>query len=136
VLPFVLGCEKNTDIISIDQEQVDIIPMGTIEIEFKIPDGPLKEGCLKRAELVIAVEADSLYQGKYIVSFNVSDEQTVYTVRLKPGSYHYMAGIICLCETNACSGGGFSGGQYGLKYTADKFYITANEVTHVTPIFY
>ena len=136
MVSFVFACEKNTENINTDIDANNQITMGTVEVEFKIPDGSLKEGCIKRAELVLAVEADSLYQGKYLVSFNVSDEQTVYTVRLKPGSYHYMAGIICLCETNACSGSGFAGGQYGLKYTADKFYITADEVTHVAPIFY
>ena len=135
IIPFVFSCEKNTDGFDSGPAVINQTPMGTVEIEFKLPQGLLKPACLKRAELVIAVQADSLYQGKYHVSFNVSDEQTVYTVRLKPGSYYFMAGIICLCETNACSGSGFAGGQYGLKYTADKFYITDNEVTHVAPIF-
>ena len=136
LIPFLYACEKENK--NIDNEPEDEIsaPMGTIEIQFKTPHGNLRPGCVKRAQLVLAVNAENLYKGNFMYSFNVSDEQTFYTLDLPPGSYYYQAGLICVCETNSCSAGTYPGGQYGLKYTADKFYITEDETTSLVPSFH
>lgn len=136
LIPFFYACDKENVDPDIEPEDVVLAPKGTIEIEFKTPHGPLRPGCVKRAELVLAVNAENLYKGNYLYSFNVSDEQKVYTLDLPPGSYYFQAGLICVCETNSCSAGSYPGGQYGLKYSADKFYITEDETTHVVPSFH
>jgi len=130
-----LTCSKESIDIGDNSDNKAVNPKGKVEIKFIVPDEHFGNGCVKRAELVIAVHADSLYQGKYFVSFNVSDIQEVYTVSLEPGSYYYQAAVICICETGLCSSGRYTGGQYGMKYTADKFYITENETTYITPQF-
>lgn len=131
----ILACEKETIDTNSGSDDTYINPKGRVEIKFIMPDEYFGPGCIKKSELVLAVHADSLYQGKYIISFNVSDEQEIYSIFLEPGSYHYQAAVICICETNFCSAGGYAGGQYGLKYTADKFYITKNETTFIVPQF-
>jgi len=131
----VLSCEKtNVNIDNISENSVNE-PKGTIEIEFQLPNSDLPHGCIIRVNLVIAIDAGSLYKEEYLKSFNVSDSQLKYTIKLPPGSYHYQAGVMCICETNSCSGEGYSGGQFGLKYTADMFYITKDETTFIVPSF-
>jgi len=136
LIPLFISCEKEDKIV--DNGPIDqvIEPMGKIEIQFKTPHGNLRPGCVKRAELVLAVDAENLYKGNYMYSFNISDEQTFYSLDLPPGSYYFQAALICICETNTCSAGSYPGGQYGLKYTADKFYITEDETTKVVPSFH
>jgi len=136
LIPFFIACEKNNGNTNPDPIDINQDLMGKIEIEFRTPHGPLKLGCVRRAELVLAVNAENLYKGNYIYSFNVSDEQKIYTLDLAPGSYYFQAGLICICETNSCSAGSFPGGQYGMKFTADRFYITADETTKLVPAFH
>ena len=135
ICQIIFACEKNVTETNIYEDDSFTKTHGRVEIKFLIPDEHLGPGCVKRAELVLAVNADSLYREKYIISFNVSDQQEVYIIFLKPGSYHYQAVVTCMCETNFCSGGGYEGGQYGSKYTADRFYITKDETTFVIPQF-
>ena len=135
ILPLFIACNGEEQI-DTDPLDTEVIPMGEVEIEFRTPHGPLKLGCVRRAELVIATNAENLFRGNYLYSFNVSDEQDYYILDLLPGSYYFQAGLICICETNSCSAASFPGGQYGLKYTADKFYITVDETTCIVPSFH
>ena len=136
LIPLLIACEKNNGNETTDPIDTEQDPMGKIEIEFRTPHGPLKIGCIRRAELVLAVNAENLYKGNFLYSFNVSDEQKIYSLDLTPGSYYFQAGLICICETNSCSAGSYPGGQYGMKFTADRFYITADETTKVVPAFH
>ncbi|MFC2117656.1 hypothetical protein ACFLSY_03330 [Bacteroidota bacterium] len=135
ILSLFIACDREEITVN-DPIDNEAIPMGEVEIEFRTPHGPLKLGCVRRAELAIATNAENLYKGNNLYSFNVSDEQDYYILDLPPGEYYYQAGIICICETNSCSAGSFPGGQYGMKYTADKFYITVDETTCIVPPFH
>ena len=132
----ILACEKTIVDVDNNTDFENNIPMGTIEFDFQLPNGNLIDGCVIKVNLVIAIDADNLYRENYIKSFNVSDRQQIYSIKLPPGSYHFQAGVMCICETTGCSAGGYPGGQFGLKYTADEFYITADETTFVVPIFH
>ncbi|MFC2117264.1 hypothetical protein ACFLSY_01310 [Bacteroidota bacterium] len=135
LIPLFSSCEE-TDVIS-DTVEVDIISLGILEIEFEVPlEGLLKPGCVKRYRLDLAYNSDDLYRENFFHSFNVSDVQDTYTLRLAPGSYHFQAGIVCICETNSCSAAQFPGGQFGLRFTADMFEIKENETTHILPAFH
>ena len=55
IIPVSLSCEKNNGNGGTEPEDIEKIPMGTIEIEFRTPHGPLRQGCIIRAELGLAV---------------------------------------------------------------------------------
>ncbi len=135
LIPIFFACEKNIDNDDSDSNNISKSSLGKIKIDFITPHGSMKLGCVRRLELVLAIDPENLYKGNYFHSFNVSDKQQVYTLALEPGSYYFQAGLICICETSSCSGSEFSGGQYGTKFTADRFYITADETTKVVPAF-
>lgn len=136
IIPFFIACEKNNSNDYTDPLDHKQKSMGKIEIDFQTPHGPMRLGCIKRQLLVLADNIGNLSDANYIYSFNVSDEQEIYSLDLAPGSYYFLAGLICICETNSCSANSFEGGQYGKKYTHDIFYITADETTKVVPAFH
>ncbi len=103
--------------------------MGTVQFNFPIPirrNVPVDQ--VHRIDLSVAINAYDLYRGEFLVSANVSDLVQTYTFKLHEGDYYFQAGITCSCAGDTCLWDGFPGGQWGTKWTLDKFTITKNQV--------
>ena len=103
---------------------------GRIQLNFPVDDSNIPLRCVKRADLSIALTADSLYRKKFLTISNVSDYQSLYEFSLKPGRYFYQAAKTCICGGDTCLWGEYPGGQNGLKWTMGHFAITAGGISY------
>jgi len=110
-------------------------PIGTLEVEFRIPHSFLPANRVLRADLSLAVDAEHLYQGNLSHVANVYNNQLIYQFKLAPGNYYYKAGVICLAGGDSCSAAGFPGGLNGMKWAIGTVTISENETVHVVPQF-
>ena len=112
-----------------------ITPTGTLEVEFRIPGSWLPPNRVFRADLSLAFDAESLYQGNFMNVANVYNSKLIYQFKLEPGFYYYKAGIICVAQGDSCSAAGFPGGQNGMKWAIGTAAVYENEIAHVVPQF-
>ena len=112
-----------------------IKPTGTLEVEFRVPGSFLPPNRVFRADLSIAVNAEELYKGNFIHVANVYNSKLIYQFRLEPGNYYYKAGIICIAQGDSCSAAGYPGGQNGMKWAIGTATIYENQIAHVVPQF-
>ena len=108
---------------------------GMLELTFEMPDYKIPDQNLHRISLNFAEDVEALYRGEFFHKENVSDYKKLYEIKFPVGEYYYEACITCSCEGDTCLNGGFPGGRFGMKYTADKFEILEQETTVVTTIF-
>jgi hypothetical protein len=114
---------------------IEAKPTGTLRVLFKISHPWIPVNRIVRAELHVAKDAIEIYKGNFIQSANVTSFQDTYFFYLEPGSYYYEAAIGCICEGDSCSAGGFPGNKWGTKHTTGKFYIEADKVVQIIPLF-
>ncbi|MFO7616255.1 MAG: hypothetical protein R6V75_03315 [Bacteroidales bacterium] len=91
---------------------------GTITFDFPLPQLNIPDKSLHRVDLSLARTVDSLYRKEFCNEANVSDYVAKYTFTLKPGRYHYQAGITCTCQGDSCLYAGFPGGQLSVWWTS------------------
>jgi len=132
-IAFLLSCDKSVDPTPI----VVVTPdhKGTLEIEFRVPLTYLPDGRVLRADLSIAKNAEELYKGQFIQTSNVYNSKLKYDFELKPGTYYYQAGIICIAGNDSCSAANFPGGKFGMKWALGTAVVKENITTFVIPQF-
>ena len=111
------------------------VPTGTLEVEFRVPTSFLPPNRVFRADLSLAPDAESLYQGNFAHVANVYNSKLIYQFKLEPGFYYFKAGIICIANGDSCSAAGFPGGQNGMKWAIGTATIIEGETAHVVPQF-
>ena len=136
VLLFVSACEPDVpDPGPGGGDDPVVVPTGTLEVEFRVPTSFLPPNRVFRADLSIAKDAESLYQGNFSHVANVYNSKLVYQFKLEPGYYYFKAGIICIAFGDSCSAAGFPGGQNGMKWAIGTATIYEGETVHVVPQF-
>ncbi len=91
---------------------------GSITFDFALPKLNIPDKSLHRVDLSLARTIDSLYRKEFCNAANVSDYEPKYTFVLRPGRYHYQAGITCTCRADSCLYAGFPGGQLSIWWTS------------------
>lgn len=91
---------------------------GTVTFDFAIPKLNIPDKSLHRVDLSLAKTIDSLYRKEFCNAANISDYVSKYTFILRPGRYHYQAGITCTCQGDSCLYAGFPGGQLSIWWTS------------------
>ncbi len=127
------SCE--TDPFNDTTEELELDPVGTLRVWFKLSHPWLPLDKIIRTDLHVAEDGVEIYKGNYLQSANLTDFQEDYFFYLPPGTYYYEAGIACICAGDTCSAAGFPGNQFGGKHTMGKFTIKADELTTIIPTF-
>lgn len=116
-----------------DPEQLK--DQGILEFNFALPPSLLPEGKIHRLELLLARSADSLYRNLFFADINVTDSRDIYQFLLPPGNYYYKAGITCGCLADSCLWDGFPVGQWGSRFSSNRFSIYQGAISKEKPDF-
>jgi hypothetical protein len=113
----IMSCEKDhipptNEPITADSD------FGSITFDFDLPEMNLPDQSLHRVDLSLARTIDSLDREEFCNEANVSDYEPKYTFILRPGRYHYQAGITCTCQADSCLYAGFPGGRLSIWWTS------------------
>jgi hypothetical protein len=118
-----------------DPDDVDIKPMGTLDIAFVYHIQGVPQSRLRKVNLCLAESAEALYKGIYFTCCNVSEAVKHYQFYLPPGEYFYYATLICLCSGDSCKYAGFPG-QNGLIAAGGKVTVIEGQTTYFATQFH